>query len=142
MPIPPLTRSIGSAERALRALLERELSSEHLSFAQWTALVFSSAAPLSTAELAERQLAGHVVSSESETNQAIDGLLGCGALTLAPDGLLHHTEKGRGIFSKLSKSIEHITSNLFESLPQADLEATHRTLLAVADRAGRLLASK
>lgn len=58
MPTPPLTRSIGSAERALRALLERELSREHLSFAQWTALVFSSASPLSIAEIAQRQLAG------------------------------------------------------------------------------------
>jgi hypothetical protein len=37
---PPLTHSIGSAERAMRALLEHVLASKHLSFTQWTANTF------------------------------------------------------------------------------------------------------
>jgi hypothetical protein len=139
MSTPPLTRSVGSAERAMRALLERELARENLSFAQWTALVFTSTSALSVAKIAQRQIAGHVVTGESETQTAIELLLGSGVLSGTPDEGLQHTEKGRGLFKSLSESIEQITNSLYGDLPPADLEATHRTLLEVASRANKLL---
>lgn len=138
----PLTRSIGSAERAMRALLERELAREQLSFAQWTALVFTSAAPLSAEQIVQRQLAGHVVASEPEARDAIANLVALGTLTSDADGPLLHSEKGRDLFTALSKSVEQITSTLYGDLPQVDLEATHRTLQEVAARANKLLAAK
>jgi len=142
MSTPPLTRSVGSAERAMRALLEHMLASKHLSFAQWTALVFTSFAPLSTAEIVQRQLAGHVVGNEPEARQAVEDLIGLSLLTGDPDKLLRHTEEGRDLFASLSKSVEQITGILFGDLPQADLEATHRTLLEIATRANKILAAK
>jgi hypothetical protein len=142
MSIPPLTRSVGTAERAMRALLEREPARENLSFAQWTALVFTNAAPLSVAQIAQRQLAGHVVASESEARQAVDDLLGLGILANGGDGALQHTEKGRRVFASLSQSIEELTRSLYGDLPPTDIEATHRTLVEVANRANKLLAAK
>lgn len=139
MPTPPLTRSIGTAERALRALLERELSREQVSFAQWTALVFTSAAPLSMAEVAQRQLAGRVVASESESRREVQGLLARGSLTQQAGGALQHSEQGRALFTRLSQAVEQLTGTLFADLPPADLEATHRTLLEVGNRADRML---
>lgn len=46
MQIPPLTQSVGSAERAMRALLEQILREADLSFPAWTTLVFTNASPL------------------------------------------------------------------------------------------------
>ena len=142
MATPPLTRSIGSAERAMRSLLEHELARKQLSFAQWTALVFTSAAPLSAEHIVQRQLAGHVVASEPEARDAIAHLVARGALTGNADGSLQHSEEGRGLFTALSKSVEQITSALYGDLPEVDLEVTHRTLLEVAARANKLLAAK
>ena len=142
MATPPLTRSIGSAERAMRALLERELARERLSFAQWTALVFTSAASLSPQQVGQRQLAGHAVASEAEAQDVIASLVALGALTNNANGSLQHSERGRGLFVSLSNSVERITSALYGDLPQVDLEATHRTLLEVAARANKLLAAK
>lgn len=142
MSTPPLTRSIGSAERAMRALLERQLSSVSLSFAHWTALVFTDAAPLSVAQVAQRQLAGHVITSASEAEEIIEDLVGSGLLMAGPDGAFQHTEKGRQVFADLRKSVEDITSSLYGDLPAADLEVTHRTLVEVANRANRLLGAK
>lgn len=142
MTTPPLTRSVGNAERAMRALLERELASEGLTFAHWTALVFAGGTPLSPSQIAQRQLAGHVVASEAEALAAIARLADAALLQSAPDGGLQHTEAGRSLFAKLSKSVEDITGTLFAGLPEADLEATHRTLLEIAGRANKLLATK
>lgn len=142
MATPPLTRSIGSAERSMRALLDRELAHEGLSFSQWTALVFTSATPLSTQQIAQRQLAGHVVANESEAQAAVTDLLARDALSENAEGVLQHSERGHALFLGVSAAVERITSALYGDLPQADLETTHRTLLEVSARANKLLAAK
>ena len=142
MATPPLTRSIGAAERSMRALLERELAHEGLSFPQWTALVFTSAAPLSFQEIAQRQLAGHVVSSESESQAALNDLITRAALSKDAEGSLQHSDRGHALFLGINAAVERITSTLYGDLPQTDLEATHRTLLEVSVRANKLLAAK
>jgi hypothetical protein len=80
------------------------------------------------------------VTSESETQHAVGELLRLGVLAESSDGTLQRTERGRGLFASVSKSIERITSTLSGDLPQADLEAAHRVLLEVANRANKLLA--
>lgn len=142
MATPSLTRSIGTAERAMRALLERELARERLSFAQWAALVFSDATPVSAQQIVQRLLTGHVVANESQAQEAITNLVSLGVLTNNADETLQHSRKGRDLFAALSKSIEQITSALYGDLPEPELEATHRTLLEIAARANRLLAAK
>ena len=139
MPLPPLTRSIGTAERSLRALLDRELSRAELSFAQWTVLVFTGSGGLPLGQIAQRQLAGQVIAAEAEAKDAVDRLAGMGLLVSNDQGSIRQTEKGQQLFARLSKAIEGITTSLYGDLPETDLEATHRTLLEIGSRAARLL---
>ena len=140
MSTPPLPRSIGTAERSLRALLERELGRSHLSFPQWIALVFTSTGPLPLSQVIQRQLAGQVVTSEAAAKEAINHLLVGGLLSSDDAGNLTHTDKGGQTFASLSAAVQGITTSLYGDLPPSDLEATHRTLLEIGNRAATLLA--
>src|ERR671916_2114314 len=80
---PNLTRDIGQAERAMRALLERLLDEAGLLFAEWTVLVFlDGASTLTHDELVRRQVDGRVV-TEAGARAAVDGLLRRGLLISA-----------------------------------------------------------
>lgn len=142
MATPPLTLSIGSAEHTMRALLERELTRDHMSFAQWTALVFTRDTPISIQEIMQRQLAGHIVTSENEAHGAIADLVATGTLSRNPDGSIQHSKTGRDLFDRVSSSVERIKNTLYGDLPEADLEAVHRVLLEITARADKLLTSR
>ena len=139
MTIPPLSRTLGPAERALRALLDRELARERLSFPEWTVLVFTRSSPLTSDEIARRQLAGFVVADASEAHEAIAALVRAGLLAQDTDARLSQTEQGRRVFVDIGETVEKMTEALWGDLPVADLEATHRTLAEVTARARSLL---
>ena len=141
MQIPPLTQSVGSAERSLRALLEHHLQNAGLSFPAWTTLVFTNASPLSVEQVAQRQISGHVVSGADEARKAIQKLTDTGLMEINESGILAHTYKGSILFKGVSDHVKVITQTLYGDLPSADLDATHRTLLEIARRANGLLAS-
>ena len=141
MQIPPLTQSVGSAERSMRALLERHLQGAGLSFPAWTILVFTNASPLTVDQIAQRQISGHVVSNINEARLEIDRLIQAGLLKASESGELSHTDKGSALFNELSGKVKDITQSLYGDLPGVDLEATHRTLLEIAKRANGILAS-
>ena len=142
---PALTRDIGQAERALRALLEVELVEANLSFPGWTVLVFlDGAGSLTRAELIGRQLAGHVAPDAAAAGSALDDLLSAGLLAPAGDGgpegdggdvRLVATAAGEAAFRRVRQAVAGITDELYGDLPAADLEATHRTLAEIARRA-------
>ena len=117
MTIPPLSRTLGPAERALRALLDRELARERLSFPEWTVLVFTRSSPLTSDEIARRQLAGFVVADASETREAVDALICAGLLTQHTDARLSQTERGRRVFSDIGETVEKMTEALWGDLP-------------------------
>ena len=102
MQIPPLTQSVGSAERSMRALLERHLQGAGLSFPAWTILVFTNASPLTVDQIAQRQISGHVVSNINEARLEIDRLIQAGLLKASESGELSHTDKGSALFNELS----------------------------------------
>lgn len=141
MQIPPLTQSVGSAERSMRALLERHLQDAGLSFPAWTVLVFTNASPLTVDQIAQRQISGHVVSSINGVRLEIDRLIQAGLIKASEGGALSHTDKGSALFNELSGKVKNITQSLYGDLPGADLEATHRTLLEIAKRANGILTS-
>ena len=141
MQIPPLTQSVGSAERSMRALLERHLQDAGLSFPAWTILVFTNASPLSVDQIAQRQISGHVVSNINEARLEVDHLMQVGLIEASESGALSHTDKGSALFNELSGKVKDITQSLYGDLPGADLEATHRTLLEISKRANGLLTS-
>lgn len=137
---PPLTQSIGSAERAMRALLEQALQKTDLSFPDWTVLVFTNATPLSAEQLTRRHLSGHVVTDAADTEKSIARLIKAGWLVASDNNImLGHTEKGAALFRTISDQIKEITQTLYGDLPHADLETTHRTLTEIARWAGSLL---
>lgn len=140
MQLPPLTRSVGSAERSMRALLEQKLQGANLSFAEWAALAFTNAAPLRSGEVVQRQTAGHVIADAAGGQESIDSLVHAGLIAKSQGDVLTHSEIGKTVFARLSGEIEGITRNLYGDLPIEDLEATHRTLTEIAKRAGNLLA--
>ena len=141
MPIPPLTQSIGSAERSMRALLERNLREADLSFSAWTALVFTNSSPLTSEQVAQRQISGHVVASTDEAQQEINKIIQAGLIKMNESGVLMHTDKGAAIFQQISGKVKEIAQSLYGDLPLSDLETTHRTLLEIANRANGLLSS-
>jgi len=141
MQIPPLTQSVGSAERSMRALLERHLQDAGLSFPAWTVLVFTNTSPLSIEQVVQRQISGHVVSGADEARQAIQKLTETGLIIADESDMLMHTDKGATLFQELSGKVKDITQSLYGDLPSADLEATHRTLLEIAKRANNFLSS-
>lgn len=139
MQLPPLTRSIGSAERSLRELLEQKLKSANLSFPEWTVLVFTNGSPMSSEQVVQREITGHVVANISNAQDSINHLISAGLISNNQNNMLVHTEKGASIFMPLSTEIEGVTRSLYGDLPIADLDATHRTLTEIAKRANNLL---
>jgi hypothetical protein len=146
---PPLARSIGVTERALRSLLDQRLLEAGLSFAQWAVLNFLHAGgPLSPAQLIGQQQAAFVA-DEAQAREAVDDLLARGLIgpgieadgTGAPaEGPLTVTEAGRAVFEPLRAGSVTVTQELWGDLPAADLEATHRTLTEIGRRANLRLA--
>lgn len=123
----------------MRALLEQKLHSANLSFAEWTVLAFINASPLSSRQLVQRQISGHVVTDAADAQTAINSLIAGGFIATNQDNMLTHTEKGAVVFKPLRTDIEELTRALYADLPSADLEATHRTLMEIATRANHLL---
>jgi hypothetical protein len=146
--IPPLTRDIGQAERAMGALLEPLLDEAGLSFAEWTVLVFlDGAGPLTPDELVRRQVDGRIA-PEASARTAVERLLSRGLLAPAhgahgaseaggdgEDPRLAPTAAGEAVFLPVRRAVARVTEGLYGDLPPADLDATHRTLAEVTRRA-------
>ncbi len=137
----PLTQCIGLAERSMRALLECELQAGGLSFADWTVLVFTGAAPCDAAELIRRQLDGHIVPDAADARKTIDRLVGA-SLIVRQENLLVQSAKGTALFSGYSCRASELARVLYGDLPEADLVVTQRTLMEIATRANKLLKTK
>jgi hypothetical protein len=149
---PNLTRDIGQAERAMHALLERLLDEADLSFAEWTVVVFlDGTGPLTAGELVRRQVDGRVA-PEAGARAAVDGLLSRGLLAPVHDARgmgrpgsedgnlkLAPTATGEAVYLPVRGAVDRITDELYGDLPQAALEATHRTLAEVYRRANARL---
>ncbi len=146
-----LTRDIGQAERAMRALLEQLLYEAGLSFPEWTVLNFLDGnGPLARSALAQRQVDGRVV-PEAAAWATVDGLWSRGLLAPADevpgaggddkDPRLAPTAAGEAAYRPVRQIVARITDDLYSDLPPADLEATHRTLAEVTRRANARLAA-
>jgi hypothetical protein len=103
-------------------------------------LAFTGAAPLSSSEVVQRQIAGHVIADAADGQESIDSLIRAGLLAKGQGDVLAHSENGKAVFARLSGEVEGITRNLYGDLPIEDLETTHRTLIEIAKRAANLLA--
>jgi DNA-binding MarR family transcriptional regulator len=139
---PPLTRDLGRAERLLRAVLHRELEQAHLEFSAWTVLATLGDGPR-TEDALVASLAASRVGSAGDVGTAVrrlrtDGLVGADGLGGRPESLAL-TPTGRAAFVAVRDRVRRRTTELYGDLPAADLEATRRTLVVIAERATAML---
>src|SRR5215471_14914785 len=141
-----LTRDIGQAERAMRALLERPLKKARLSFPEWTVLVFlDSAGPLPREDLVRRLIGAHIFPDPKASRATLDFLLSEGLLGTdggaGEDVRLEPTAAGEAVYGPLRQAVSRITDELYGNLSFTDVEATHRTLTEIARRPNERLAA-
>lgn len=135
----PLTKIVGKTERTLQALLNTQLGKADLSFPEWTVLVF-----LSNGSLARTAVLTNVEEAEIARGDNADALvatLEARGLVGISDEIVHLTDKGLSLFTPLRDAVKSITAGLVAGIPQADMEATNRTLAIVAARAEGMLES-
>jgi hypothetical protein len=165
MTVTPLTREIGTAERSLRALLERQLHGAGLTFPEWTVLtVLEAGGALTAGQLIESQLHGQVVPDASAADATVERLRASGLVGPAddapdapdgPDGpgsassagpggdgpRFATTAAGAAVYRPVRAAVDRLTGEIFGDLPPADVDATRRTLVEVGRRAAALLAA-
>jgi hypothetical protein len=130
---------LGETEKALNAILIRELTANGLTEHQWIALQLTAAAggTLPHEHLVGR-LAGALKRGATYAEERVDELVRAGLLTYVDDngeGLVSITETGRRIHGGIRATVAEITGRLWGDLPQPDLDVTGRTLATILERA-------
>jgi DNA-binding MarR family transcriptional regulator len=130
---------LGETEKALNAILIRELTASGLTEHHWITLQLTSAGG---GTLAHEQLAGRLAGALKReipyAEERIDELVTAGLLAYVEDegdGLVRMTEAGREVHGRIRGTVAEITGRLWGDLPQADLDTTGRTLATILERA-------
>jgi DNA-binding MarR family transcriptional regulator len=130
---------LGETEKALNAILLRELSAHGLTEHQWITLQLTIAAggTVTHTQLIDR-LAGALKLGTTHAEERVDELVAGALLTYVDDegdGLVRVTEAGRQIHGRVRGAVAQITGRLWGDLPRAELETTGRTLTIILERA-------
>lgn len=128
---------LGEAEKALNAILMRELAGPGLSEHQWITLqlVIAAGGAVARDELVGR-LDGALKRGTPDAQARIDELLAAGLLESGgPAGQVRVTETGREVHARVRDSVSAITRRLWGDLPSDDLAITGRTLATILARA-------
>jgi hypothetical protein len=138
---PPL---IGQTEKALNAILDRQLAGTGMTEPQWVTLTLTVAGGGS----ADRgQLIGRVVTAlkvrDAEAESLIAELAAAQLLQASDDGdasRVEVTDAGRQLHGRIRAQVGEITERLWGSLPAEDLASAGRVLSTVLGRANAELA--
>jgi hypothetical protein len=133
------TPVLGKAEKALNAILARELAGTGLTERGWVTLTLALAedGPVDRDALA-RRVAGALKAPEAEAHAHLDALEAAGLLAGSPAAV---TDAGRELHGRIRVVVTGITGRLWGDLPAGDLEAAGRVLATVLERANAELAS-
>jgi DNA-binding MarR family transcriptional regulator len=130
---------LGETEKALNAILIRELTASDLTEHQWIAMQLTTAGGGTVAhEQLVGRLAGALKRGTSDAETRVDELVTAGLLTYVDDhgdGLVRVTETGRQVHGRIRATVADITGRLWGDLPQDDLDVTGRTLATILERA-------
>jgi DNA-binding MarR family transcriptional regulator len=143
MPTTPTfgTPVIGQTEKALNAILDRQLAGTGLTEPQWVTLTVASTGTFGRDQLISR-MAGVLKVSEAEAQAHITELAAV-RLLHAPDGegsLVKLTDAGQQLQGQIRTAVTQITQRLWGDLPEEDLAATGRVLSTILARANAELA--
>jgi DNA-binding MarR family transcriptional regulator len=139
-------QSLGETEKALNAILARELAGTGLSEHQWITLTLArmmgADAPVDGDELVAR-LAHSLRLGHAEATGLVTDLVSARLLTTADanGSAVSVTEAGRRLHDGIRTSTTRITEHLWGDLPSDDLDAAGRVLHTVLQRANAELAN-
>lgn len=138
------TQLIGRTEKALNAILERQLAGTGLTEAQWVTLTLAvrSGGTIDRTVFVTR-VAGALKITGAEAQARIGELVGAQLLELPrEDGTpVTATDQGRQLHARISTNVAAITQRLWGDLAAADLAIAARILGTVLERANAELAS-
>jgi DNA-binding MarR family transcriptional regulator len=139
-------QAIGQTEKALNAILERQLRGTGLTEPQWIALVLTASAAAAGSIDADQltvRLAGALKVSEATARARIDELINQG-IVRTPSGAgseLELTDEGERLYSQIRAAVTQITDRLWGDLPSEDLATAAQVLSTVLTRANAELAA-
>jgi len=134
---PPLTQSIGQAEKALRAVLDRLLAETGTTFVQWVTLnmLARSGSAVQHQQLV-RQVEAALKLDEPTVLATLGELSALGLITPPGEAArIELTTAGDAQFQRLRQRIDSVTERLYGDLPADELTTTRRVLGIVAERA-------
>lgn len=136
------TALIGQTEKALNAILDRQLAGTGITEPQWVTLTLTvvSGGSIDRAELI-RRVSGATQFSQASVAERIAELTDAGFLRASGDGHVQVTDEGQARWTQVRAAIAPITQRLWGDLPTEDLAAAGRVLSTVLDRATAVLAT-
>jgi DNA-binding MarR family transcriptional regulator len=135
---------LGQTEKALNAILDRQLAGTDLTERHWITLTLTvvSGGTVDRDQLIG-QVAGGLKVDESEAQSLIDDLAAA-RLVQAPDGeggLVKLTDSGQLLHSQIRGAVTQITERMWGDLPAEDLATAGRVLSTILERANAELAA-
>ncbi len=138
------TALIGQTEKALNAILDRQLAGTGITEPQWVTLTLTvvGGGAVDRAELI-RRVAGATQVSRAAVADRIAELTAAGFLRDSDSGddRVEVTDEGHARWTRVRTAIGPITQGLWGDLPAEDLAAATRVLRVVLDRAHAVLAA-
>ena len=139
------TALIGQTEKALNAILDRQLAGTGITEPQWVTLTLTvvGGGTVDRAELI-RRVAAATRFSPAAVAERITELTAAGLLRDGGDrgdGQVQVTDEGQARWTRVRTAIGPITQGLWGDLPAEDLAAAGRVLGIVLDRANAVLVS-
>lgn len=137
------TQIIGQTEKALKAILDRQLAGTGLSEPQWVMLTI---AVMSAGSVDRAQLVSRITSalkiSDADAQAQIDDLAAAQVLEVpeADGSPVSVTDAARQLHGRIRTAIAEITQRLWGDVPADDLATAGRVLGIVLDRANAELA--
>jgi hypothetical protein len=128
---------LGQTEKALNAILGRELAGTGLTEPQWVTLTLAITAGR---DVGREALVGRATRSlrvdESEAADRVDELAAAGLLGDAGAEKVKPTDDGLELHARIRTVVSEVTARMWGDLPADDLATTAAVLATVLDRAG------
>ncbi|GIF74355.1 MarR family winged helix-turn-helix transcriptional regulator [Asanoa siamensis] len=132
---------IGRTEKALNAILDRELAAIGITEPQWVALTLTVTGGSTGAEVLVGRIAQALRVDAATARQRLDELEAAG-LTRITDGVAAATDQGTASWHQVRNAVAPITRTLWGDLPPADLATAGRVLTTVLARADTMLSAR
>jgi DNA-binding MarR family transcriptional regulator len=136
------TQLIGRTEKALNAILDRQLAGTGITEPQWVALTLTVVSDgTATGDTLVARISDALKVDEAAARGRIAELAAADLVRTTADGTVEATEKGEARWGQTRATITRITQDLWGDLPEADLAVAGQILNTVLTRANTLLAT-